>query len=147
MASGWLSSLRYPLVLPLSSPPLLETPQSLYSLCTVPHRCCAQGRREVVDEYWLHILLALIGEAFEDTDEVTSCSAPSAAADRASPATHLTYAVTYALRRSVVLWLACGKAKVRLQFGRGMPTTRMLYGALAITSAPQLLTLLPCTVV
>ena len=29
-----------------------------------------QGRREMVDEYWLHILLALIGESFEDTDEV-----------------------------------------------------------------------------
>lgn len=29
-----------------------------------------KGRRDVVDEYWLHILLALIGEAFEDTDEI-----------------------------------------------------------------------------
>eukprot|EP00656_Telonema_subtile_P058227 TRINITY_DN9802_c0_g1_i3.p1 TRINITY_DN9802_c0_g1~~TRINITY_DN9802_c0_g1_i3.p1 ORF type:complete len:220 (-),score=45.55 TRINITY_DN9802_c0_g1_i3:61-720(-) len=29
-----------------------------------------KGRREVIDEYWLHILLALIGESFEDTDEI-----------------------------------------------------------------------------
>merc|ERR1712010_81704 len=29
-----------------------------------------KGRREMVDEYWLHILLALIGESFEDTDEI-----------------------------------------------------------------------------
>lgn len=29
-----------------------------------------KGRREVIDEYWLHILLALIGENFEDIDEI-----------------------------------------------------------------------------
>lgn len=29
-----------------------------------------KGRRDTVDEYWLYILLALIGESFEDTDEI-----------------------------------------------------------------------------
>ena len=44
-----------------------------YILTLVSPRGLLQGDKDVVDNCWLYTMLALIGEAFDDTDKVNGC--------------------------------------------------------------------------